>query len=143
MIRPEVPLAVASWSPARSGPGDAMGLYVKGLWRYPVISLAGEPPEMVEVGPERFDVLPLLLATDGAVAEFGRHLRRLRPRVLIGEVAGMDEREWEGNTLGIGGAGILLDSLHTSRWPSSIPIPWSGIPRCSGRSAAVSAHGSP
>ena len=30
-------------------------------------------------GPDRFDVLPLLVATDGALAAFGRDVRRLRP----------------------------------------------------------------
>src|SRR5678815_2418049 len=35
-------------------------------------------------GLERFDILPLLLATDGAVAAFGRDVRRLRPNILIG-----------------------------------------------------------
>src|SRR5688572_2076032 len=30
-----------------------------------------------------FDVLPLLVATDGAVAAFGRDVRRLRPNILI------------------------------------------------------------
>jgi hypothetical protein len=33
---------------------------------------------------DRFDVLPLLVATDGAVAAFGRDVRRLRPNILIG-----------------------------------------------------------
>ncbi|HJR58544.1 MAG TPA: MOSC N-terminal beta barrel domain-containing protein, partial [Vicinamibacterales bacterium] len=136
-----------------------MGLYVAGLWRYPVKTLAGEPltsaeitpngipedrrvwisgPELVRTarryprllrlrgtldgsgrplidghawdspealalvrdasaadsrllavdGPERFDVLPLLVATDGAVAAFGRDVRRLRPNILIGGVDG-------------------------------------------------------
>ena len=32
-------------------------------------------------GPERFDVLPLLVATDGAIATFGRDVRRLRPKI--------------------------------------------------------------
>ena len=36
-------------------------------------------------------MLPLLVATDGAVAAFGRDVRRLRPNVLIGGVEGMDE----------------------------------------------------
>src|SRR5262245_45083617 len=32
---------------------------------------------------DRFDVLPLLVATDGAIAEFGRDGRRLRPNIVI------------------------------------------------------------
>jgi uncharacterized protein YcbX len=60
----------------------------------------------------RFDVLPLLVATDGAVAEFGRDIRRLRPNILIGGVDGMDETTWPGAELHIGGVVIQLDSLR-------------------------------
>ncbi len=63
-------------------------------------------------GPERFDVLPLLVATDGAVAEFGRDVRRLRPNLLIGGVHGMDETSWAGAELHIGETIIRLDSLR-------------------------------
>lgn len=63
-------------------------------------------------GVERFDVLPLLVATDGAVKGFGRDIRRLRPNILIGGVEGMAEREWEGRELWIGDAIIRLDSLR-------------------------------
>lgn len=63
-------------------------------------------------GPERFDVLPLLVATDGAVAEFGRDIRRLRPNILIGGVPGMEERSWPGGELHIGDVVIRLDSLR-------------------------------
>jgi uncharacterized protein YcbX len=63
-------------------------------------------------GLERFDVLPLLVATDGAVAEFGRDVRRLRPNILIGGVDGMLEREWPGAELHVGDAIIGLDSLR-------------------------------
>lgn len=63
-------------------------------------------------GVERFDVLPLLVATDGAVAAFGRDIRRLRPNILIGGVDGLAERSWEGAALEIGGAVVLLDSLR-------------------------------
>ena len=63
-------------------------------------------------GPERFDVLPLLVATDGAVATFGRDVRRLRPNILIGGVEGMEERHWPGSELRIGTAVIGLDSLR-------------------------------
>ena len=47
-------------------------------------------------GPERFDVLPLLVATDGAIQAFGHDRRRLRPNIVIGGVEGLAEREWEG-----------------------------------------------
>ena len=63
-------------------------------------------------GPERFDVLPLLVATDGAVAAFGRDVRRLRPNILIGDVQGLDEADWPGAELHIGDAIVRLDSLR-------------------------------
>ena len=158
-------------------------MYVKGLWRYPVKSLAGEPlsmavlgesgipgdrsvrvrgpegvrtsrrqyrllglrgtldlngspringhawnsPEALELvkhaagadawleawdGLDRFDILPLLVATDGAVAAFGRDIRRLRPNIVIAGVDGLAEREWPGARLHIGGAIVRLDSLR-------------------------------
>ena len=72
---------------------------------------AGADSELAEyAGPERFDVLPLLVATDGAVEAFGRDVRRLRPNIVIGGVDGLAEREWEGRTLHIGDATIYLDS---------------------------------
>ena len=160
-----------------------MALYVAGIWRYPIKSLAGEPlqsarleldgipgdrivhvrgPEGVRTsrrqyrmlglrgtlgaggvpfinghlwnspealalvkkaagadawleaweGLDRFDILPLLVATDGAVAAFGRDVRRLRPNILIGGVDGLDERDWPGRELHIGEAVIRLDSLR-------------------------------
>lgn len=62
--------------------------------------------------PARFDILPLLVATDGAVAAFGRDIRRLRPNILIGGVDGMDEVDWPGAELHIGRAIVRLDSLR-------------------------------
>jgi uncharacterized protein YcbX len=59
---------------------------------------------------ERFDVLPLLIATDGAVAAFGRDVRRLRPNILIGGVEGLAEFQWPGAELHIGDVVIRLDS---------------------------------
>ncbi len=161
----------------------AVSLYVAGLWRYPIKTLAGEPLGTTTVGldgipgdrvvwvggpegvrtsrrhyrllglqgtwrapgqaringhrwdsPEalalvrlaagddswlepsdehdRFDVLPLLVATDGAVAAFGRDIRRLRPNILIGGVDGLDEREWPAAELHIGDVVVRLDSLR-------------------------------
>jgi uncharacterized protein YcbX len=63
-------------------------------------------------GADRFDILPLLVATDGAVAAFGRDVRRLRPNILIGGVEGLDERNWPGAELHIGEAIVRLDSLR-------------------------------
>lgn len=47
-------------------------------------------------GAERFDVLPLLVATDGAVGRLGYDRRRLRPNIVISGVEGLAERQWEG-----------------------------------------------
>jgi uncharacterized protein len=63
-------------------------------------------------GIERFDVLPLLVATDGAVAAFGRDGRRLRPNIIIGGVDGLAEREWEGRRLRIGSALVGVQDLR-------------------------------
>ena len=63
-------------------------------------------------GPERFDILPLLVATDGAIAAFGRDGRRLRPNIVIGGVQGLAERHWEARGLIIGPAAVYLDSLR-------------------------------
>lgn len=63
-------------------------------------------------GPERFDILPLLVATDGAVAAFGRDIRRLRPNILIGGVEGLAEVQWEDALLRVGQVVIRLDSLR-------------------------------
>ncbi len=56
----------------------------------------------------RFDVLPLLVATDGALAAFGHDPRRLRPNLVIGGVPGLAEREWEGRQLRIGTSGVTV-----------------------------------
>ena len=61
-------------------------------------------------GPERFDVLPLLVATDGAISYMGFDGRRLRPNIIVGGVEGLQEREWPGHRLQIGEAVI-----HTAR----------------------------
>jgi uncharacterized protein YcbX len=63
-------------------------------------------------GLERFDILPLLVATDGAVAMFGRDVRRLRPNLLIGGVAGMAETKWPGAQLHIADTLVRLDALR-------------------------------
>ena len=63
-------------------------------------------------GLERFDILPLLVATDGALALFGRDARRLRPNLLIGGVAGMAETRWPGAQLHIGDTLVRLETLR-------------------------------
>jgi len=78
-----------------------------------VISAAGPDARLIEWdGPERHDVLPLLVATDGAIKEFGYDLRRLRPNIVIGGVEGLAERDWAGRQMRIGNAVIEFAQLR-------------------------------
>jgi uncharacterized protein YcbX len=78
-----------------------------------VVAIAGPGAKLVRFeGPERFDVLPLLVATDGAIAEFGHDRRRLRPNIVIGGVEGMSEREWPSACLRIGDVVIGVQDLR-------------------------------
>ncbi len=63
-------------------------------------------------GPERFDVLPLLVATDGAIEAFVHDGRRLRPNIVIGGVKGLAERTWPGKFLRIGEVVIGIQDLR-------------------------------
>jgi hypothetical protein len=63
-------------------------------------------------GPERFDVLNLLVATDGAVRAFGHDVRRLRPNLLISGVPADAEATWPGRALAIGDVLIGIHSLR-------------------------------
>ena len=63
-------------------------------------------------GEERFDILPLLVATDGAIAALGVDGRRLRPNIVVGGVAGLAEREWPGRRLQIGDVVIEIAQLR-------------------------------
>jgi uncharacterized protein len=63
-------------------------------------------------GPERFDILPLLICTDGAVSRFGRDVRRLRPNLLIRGVDGAAERRWAGAILRFPEAEIGISDLR-------------------------------
>jgi len=63
-------------------------------------------------GVVRFDVLPLLVATDGAVQAFGRDVRRLRPNLVIEGVLGLAERSWEGRVLRVGVARVRAVDLR-------------------------------
>lgn len=99
--------------------GDDGEPLINGLaWRSPkaleLVRDAAGSDAWLEAGTglERFDVLPLLVATDGAVSRFGRDIRRLRPNIVIGGVAGMAEIDWPGAQLAIGDAVIDLDSLR-------------------------------
>ena len=78
-----------------------------------VRKIAGPRAELIhDKSADRFDILPLLVATDGAIAAFGRDGRRLRPNLVIGGVEGLDERKWPGRKLRIGSVVIDLDSLR-------------------------------
>jgi uncharacterized protein YcbX len=87
-------------------------------WTDPAISAAvekaaGAGSRLVrDEGISRFDVLPLLVATDGAIAAFGRDGRRLRPNIVIGGVNGLEEREWQGGRLVIGDVVIGIEDLR-------------------------------
>jgi hypothetical protein len=78
-----------------------------------VVDIAGPGAKLERYeGAERFDVLPLLVATDGAIAAFGHDGRRLRPNIVVGGVEGMAEREWPGGCLRIGGVLIGVQDLR-------------------------------
>jgi hypothetical protein len=78
-----------------------------------VVDIAGPGAKLVRYdGAERFDVLPLLVATDGAIAAFGHDHRRLRPNIVIGGVEGSTEREWPGGCLRIGKVLIGVQDLR-------------------------------
>ena len=63
-------------------------------------------------GPDRFDVLPLLVATDGAVNALGLDRRRFRPNILVAGVDGLAERDWPGRRARVGGAIIGFKKLR-------------------------------
>jgi len=78
-----------------------------------VEAAAGGGAGLVRADPgDRFDVLPLLVATDGAIAAFGRDGRRLRPNLIIDGVEGLAERGWEGRQLRVGDALIGIEDLR-------------------------------
>jgi len=87
-------------------------------WNHPEVTaeveeIGGPDAKLVRFdGAERFDVLPLLVATDGAIAAFGHDHRRLRPNIVIGDVEGLTEREWPGSCLRIGKVLIGVQDLR-------------------------------
>jgi uncharacterized protein YcbX len=60
----------------------------------------------------RYDILPLLVVTDGAIDSLRLDRRRFRPNLLIGGVEGLAERGWEGRRLRIGEAVVALADLR-------------------------------
>ncbi|THJ25041.1 MAG: MOSC domain-containing protein [Nitrospira sp. CG24E] len=88
------------------------------LWSDPkireaVVDIVGLGATLVrDESIDRFDVLPLLVATDGAIAAFGHDGRRLRPNLVIGGVEGLAERDWPGQCLHIGDVVIGIQDLR-------------------------------
>jgi uncharacterized protein YcbX len=92
---------------------------VNGLpWTAPAVaaaieSAAGPGARLVrDEGPERFDVLPLLVATDGAVDALGLDRRRFRPNIVVAGTTGLAERAWPGRRGRIGDAIIGFEKLR-------------------------------
>ena len=78
-----------------------------------IVDIVGPSARLVRYeGAERFDVLPLLVATDGAIAAFGHDRRRLRPNIVVCGVAGLAERNWPGAFLRIGEVVIGIQDLR-------------------------------
>jgi uncharacterized protein YcbX len=87
-------------------------------WTAPEIAeaierIAGPGARLVrDEGPQRFDVLPLLVATDGAIDALGLDRRRFRPNILISGVDGLAERRWPGRRARIGAAIVAFEKLR-------------------------------
>ncbi|MBI3474592.1 MAG: MOSC N-terminal beta barrel domain-containing protein [Acidobacteria bacterium] len=78
-----------------------------------VVDIVGPGARLVrDDSTDRFDILPLLVASDGAIAAFGHDSRRLRPNIVIGGVEGLAERTWPGQILRIGEVRIGVVDLR-------------------------------
>jgi uncharacterized protein YcbX len=75
---------------------------------------ANDRVELVDLSTSthRFDVLPLLVATDGAINALGIDSRRLRPNIIVAGVPGTTEREWPGHSLRLGPVVIDVAKLR-------------------------------
>src|SRR6202012_2179704 len=74
---------------------------------------AGEEVTLQEIPPPKaFDILPLLVATDGAADYLNIDHRRLRPNIYLADVPELEERNWQGRTLAIGDVRIHLEKLR-------------------------------
>jgi uncharacterized protein YcbX len=74
---------------------------------------AGEQVRLLHVPqPQAFDVLPLLIATDGATQFLNIDHRRLRPNILLANVSGLNERNWPGLIIKIGDVRIQAVKLR-------------------------------
>jgi len=73
----------------------------------------GEPVTLERIpAPQAFDVLPLLVATDGAARYLNIDHRRLRPNILLADVPELEERKWPGRILAIGDVRIHAEKLR-------------------------------
>jgi uncharacterized protein len=74
---------------------------------------AGEDVTLEQLpAPQAFDVLPLLVATDGATQYLNIDHRRLRPNILIADVPELEERRWPGRVITIGSVRIRAEQLR-------------------------------
>jgi len=103
--------------PARTGPDGAP--WVDGhRWdseqAAEVVRGRGGPEArlVADSSPERFDILNLLVATDGAVERFGYDARRLRPNIVLSGVPADLEPSLPGQALAIGDALIGVHSVR-------------------------------
>lgn len=118
VVNPQGRVVTARSHPALLGHQGTLPLVDERPWEdasvlADVRTIAGPRAQLIhDETADRFDVLPLLVATDGAIAAFGRDGRRLRPNLVIGGVEGLDERKWPGRKLSIGSVVIDVDSLR-------------------------------
>jgi uncharacterized protein len=78
-----------------------------------VSEAAGEEVSLEQVpAPQAFDILPLLVATDGSTQFLHIDHRRLRPNIFVAGVPGLEERGWEGKILAIGGVRMRAEQLR-------------------------------
>lgn len=78
-----------------------------------ITAAAGADAHLVaDPAVDRFDVLPLLVATDAEVGRLGVDERRLRPNLVISGAAPGAERDWPGRALRIGTALVGVHSLR-------------------------------
>jgi uncharacterized protein YcbX len=59
-------------------------------------------------GGKRFDAAPILVVTDGGVAQLAVDHRRFRPNIVLEGVDGPQEREWVGRRLRAGSALLFV-----------------------------------
>lgn len=77
-----------------------------------IAAAAGDDAALRRSHGQGFDILPLSVLSDGAIAALGVDHRRLRPNVVIGGVEGLAERGWPGRQMLIGEALVQLVKLR-------------------------------